>query len=55
MSKCHEQEYLLHNWSDRRYRDRPQSPRVVLGARPGGCDCSGGNDQRKTGFSAFVE
>ena len=30
MSHEHEQKYLLHNWSDCRYRDRPQTPRVVL-------------------------
>ena len=36
MSGRHEQKYLLHNWSDRCYRDRPQNPRAVLSARPGG-------------------
>ena len=30
MSHEHEQKHLLHNWSDCRYRDRPQTPRVVL-------------------------
>ena len=25
-----EQKHLLHNWSDCRYRDRPQSPRAIL-------------------------
>jgi hypothetical protein len=30
MSHRHEQKHLLHNWSDRRYRDHPQSPRAVL-------------------------
>jgi hypothetical protein len=30
MSCRHEQKHLLHNWSDCRYRDRPQSPRAVL-------------------------
>ena len=33
MSGLYEQKYLLYNWSDRRYRDRPQSPRVVLSVR----------------------
>jgi hypothetical protein len=33
MSHRHEQKYLLHNWSDRRYRDHPQSPRAVLRVR----------------------
>jgi hypothetical protein len=28
----HEQKHLLHNWSDCRYRDRPQSPRAILRA-----------------------
>jgi hypothetical protein len=36
MSGRHEQKYLLHNWSDCCYRDRPQSPRAVLSARLGG-------------------
>jgi hypothetical protein len=36
MSVRHEQKYLLHNWSDCCYRDRPQSPRAVLSARPRG-------------------
>jgi hypothetical protein len=31
MSHRHEQKHLLHNWSDCRYRDRPQTPRAVLG------------------------
>jgi uncharacterized protein YjbJ (UPF0337 family) len=30
MSRRHEQKHLLHNWSDCRYRDRPQNPRAVL-------------------------
>src|SRR5207249_6645207 len=30
MSRRHEQKHLLHNWSDCRYRDRPQIPRAVL-------------------------
>jgi hypothetical protein len=30
MSRRHEQKHLLHNWSDCRYRDRPQTPRAVL-------------------------
>jgi hypothetical protein len=30
MSRRHEQKYLLHNRSDCRYRDRPQTPRAVL-------------------------
>jgi hypothetical protein len=33
MSHRHEQKHLLHNWSDRRYRDHPQSPRAVLRVR----------------------
>ena len=33
MSGLYEQKYLLYNWSDCRYRDRPQSPRAVLGVR----------------------
>jgi hypothetical protein len=33
MSHRHEQKHLLHNWSDCRYRDRPQSPRAVLRVR----------------------
>jgi hypothetical protein len=33
MSCRHEQKHLLHNWSDRRYRDHPQSPRAVLRVR----------------------
>jgi hypothetical protein len=33
MSHRHEQKHLLHNWSDRRYRDHPQSPRAVLRIR----------------------
>ena len=30
MSYEHELKHLLHNWSDCRYRDRPQTPWVVL-------------------------
>ena len=30
MSHRHEQKHLLHNWSNCRYRDRPQSPGTVL-------------------------
>jgi hypothetical protein len=30
MSHEHEQKHLLHNWSDCCYRDRPQTPPVVL-------------------------
>jgi hypothetical protein len=30
MTHPHEQKYLLHNWSNCRYRDRPQSPGIVL-------------------------
>jgi hypothetical protein len=33
MSHRNEQKHLLHNWSDRRYRDHPQSPRPVLRVR----------------------
>ena len=33
MSHRHGQKHLLHNWSDCRYRDRPQSPRAVLRVR----------------------
>jgi hypothetical protein len=33
MSCFYEQKYLLYNWSDCRYRDRPQSPRAVLSVR----------------------
>jgi hypothetical protein len=33
MSGLYEQKYLLYNWSDCRYRDRPQSPRAVLSVR----------------------
>jgi hypothetical protein len=33
MSHEHEQKHLLHNWSDCRYRDRPQTPPVVLSRR----------------------
>ena len=36
MSRRHEQKHLLHNWSDCRYRDRPQSPRAVLRVRLAG-------------------
>jgi hypothetical protein len=39
MSHRHEQKHLLHNWSDCRYRDRPQSPRAVLSVRPAGGNC----------------
>jgi hypothetical protein len=30
MSRRYEQKHPLHNWSDCRYRDRPQTPRAVL-------------------------
>jgi hypothetical protein len=30
MSRRHEQNLLVHNWSDFRYRDRPQTARAVL-------------------------
>jgi hypothetical protein len=30
MNAWHEQNLLVHNWSDFRYRDRPQTPRAVL-------------------------
>jgi len=30
MNRQHEQKHLLHNWSDCRYRDRPQTPRAFL-------------------------
>jgi hypothetical protein len=33
MSHRNEQKHLLHNWSDRRYRDHPQSSRAVLRVR----------------------
>jgi hypothetical protein len=33
MSGFYEQKYLLYNWSDCRYRNRPQSPRAVLSVR----------------------
>ena len=33
ISRLREQKHLLHNWSDCRYRDRPQSPRAVLRVR----------------------
>jgi hypothetical protein len=33
MSGFYEQKYLLYNWSDCRYRNRPQSPRAVLSIR----------------------
>ena len=36
MSRRHEQKHLLHNWSDCRYRDRPQTPRAVLRVRLAG-------------------
>jgi hypothetical protein len=36
MSHRHEQKHFLHNWSDCRYRDRPQSPRAVLRVRLAG-------------------
>ena len=36
MSRRHEQKHLLHNWSDCRYRDRPQNPRTVLRVRLAG-------------------
>jgi hypothetical protein len=36
MSRRHEQKHLLHNWSDCRYRDRPQNPRAVLRVRLAG-------------------
>jgi hypothetical protein len=36
MSHRHEQKHLLHNWSDRRYRDHPQNPRAVLTRLDGG-------------------
>jgi hypothetical protein len=39
MSHRHEQKHLLHNWSDCRYRDRPQSPRAVLSVRLAGGNC----------------
>jgi hypothetical protein len=45
MSGLYEQKYLLYNWSDCRYRDRPQSPRVVLSVRPSACDCPEANDK----------
>ena len=35
MNHRDEQKHLLHNWSDRRYRDHPQSPRAVLRVRLG--------------------
>ena len=38
MSHRHEQKHLLHNWSDCRYRDYPQSPRAVLRVRLTGCN-----------------
>ena len=31
MSCRHEQKHLLHNWSDCRYSDRPQTPWAFLG------------------------
>jgi hypothetical protein len=39
MSRRHEPKHLLHNWSDCRYRDRPQNPRAVLRVRLAGCNC----------------
>jgi hypothetical protein len=47
MSHRHEQKHLLHNWSDRCYRDRPQSPRAVLRVR-----LAGGNCYKRTIFVA---
>jgi hypothetical protein len=37
MSRRPEQKYLLHNWSHRRYRDRPQITRAVLSVRLASC------------------
>ena len=54
MSGVYEQKYLLYNWSDCRYRDRPQSPRAVLSARPGGA-IAPKERSAENGLSAFVE
>jgi hypothetical protein len=54
MSGRHEQKYLLHNWSDRCYRDRPQSPRAVLSARPGGAIAPKGMISGKRAFPLLV-
>jgi hypothetical protein len=50
MSHRHEQKYLLHNWSDRRYRDHPQSPRAVLRVRLD----SGASATKRTNFVAAM-
>jgi hypothetical protein len=54
MSVRYEQKYLLHNWSDCCYRDRPQSPWAVLSVRPRGAIAPKGTISGE-GSSAFAE